>query len=120
MTSPADATEIVPYLTTAAVIVYAQRFLKTTRVYEQFVAAMPGADKWAHRLVAGIGAFVAALGIHMTFAGDFSNGWAFSGTIPNGWELLHGLADFVKVFALQQWAYDSSKQWPTFPPQRIP
>lgn len=116
MVNPSDATEVVPFLTSAAVIVYAQKFLKTTNLYGRFVKAIPGADKWAHRIVAGLGALIAALGIHMTFAGDFNAGWTFSGTVPNGWELMHGFGDFIKVFALQQWAYDSSKQPPYYNP----
>ena len=114
MVNPSDATEVVPFLTSAAVIVYIQKFLKssslTSDMYAKYVAMVPGADKWAHRIIAGIGSFIAALGIHMTFAGDFSHGWNFAGTIPNGWELLHASADFIKVFALQQWAYDSSRR----------
>ncbi len=114
MVNPNDATEVVPFLTSAAVIVYIQKYLKGSRLtsewYAKFVAAVPGSDKWAHRIIAGLGSFVAALGIHMTFAGDFNNGWTFAGQIPNGWELLHATGDFIKVFALQQWAYDSSRR----------
>lgn len=105
-----DATEVVPYLTSAALIMFAQRALKGFAWYQNFVRAMPGADKWAHRIVAGAGSLIAALGIHVAFTGDILTGGTFQGTYPNIFEMLHGLGDWVKVFALQQWAYDSSRR----------
>ena len=110
--SQAGASEVVTFLSSPLFIVYLQKFLKTTDAYGAFVKAVPGADKWAHRIVAGLGALIVGVGIHVTFDGDAMTGWTFHGTIPNLWTLLHGFYDVVRVFALQQWFYDASKQPP--------
>ena len=52
---PPDATEVIPYMTSAAVIVYAQRWLKSSRVYAAVLRLYrPDAAKWVHRAVAGL------------------------------------------------------------------
>lgn len=104
-----DNTEVVPYLTSAALIVYVQRWLKSRDFYQAFVGAMPGADKWAHRLVAGVGALLMALGIHYTFTGDMQAGWQLHLSIPALWTLLHTAGDFVKEYVLQQMIFDGTK-----------
>jgi len=108
--NPNAASEVVPFLTSGALIMYAQRWLKSRENYMKLVQAIPMADKWIHRIVAATGAFVAAIGIHVTFAGTFDAGWTFHGTIPNGWELLHGAGDVVKVYILQQLSYDATRK----------
>lgn len=108
--TPADATEVVPYLTSAVLIVYAQKFMKTRDVYIKFVESMPGADKWAHRLIAAIGVAVSAAGIHYTYMGDYTTGWIVHINIPDIWTVLHGLTDFVKLYTLQQFAYDVTRR----------
>ena len=105
-----DVTEVVPYLTSGLVIMYAQRVLKGMPWYQNFVRAVPGADKWAHRVFAGSASALAAAGIHLTFTGSLLTGGEIHGTYPNIFEMLHGLGDWVKVFAIQQWAYDSSRR----------
>lgn len=105
-----DATEVVPYLTSGLLIMYAQRLLKGFAWYRNFVRAVPGADKWAHRVFAGAGSALAAAGIHLTFTGSILTGGEIHGTYPNIFEMLHGLGDWIKVFAIQQWAYDSARR----------
>jgi hypothetical protein len=105
-----DVTEVVPYLTSGLMIMYAQRMLKGFGWYQNFVQAVPGADKWAHRVFAGSASAIAAAGIHLTFTGSLMTGGEIHGTYPNIFEMLHGLGDWVKVFAIQQWAYDSSRR----------
>lgn len=105
-----DATEVVPYLTSAALIMYAMRYLKTFDFYGRFVEAFPAADRWVHRMVAGVGALVAAIGIHVSFQGDFNTGWTFHGTIPDINTIIHGGWDWTKVYVLQQFAYDTTRR----------
>ncbi len=108
--TPQDATEVVPYLTSAAIIVYVQQWLKTRDLYATLEHNFPGAAKWTHRMVAAVGAGGMAIGIHVTFMGDASTGWHFSGTIPDVWTMLHAIGDFGKVYVLQQYMYDSTRK----------
>lgn len=110
-----ETTEVVPYLTSAAMIYFVQKYLKSTSTYAQFVKALPGAAKWAHWLVAGIGSVVAAVGIHFTITGSADTGWSGTFNIPDVWTMLHALWDVTKVFVLQQWAYETTKPRPWFP-----
>ena len=115
MTTPQDASEVVPFLTSAATIMYVQRWLKSRNAYAVFVQAMPGLDKWAHWAVAALGSLIAAAGIHITFAGDYSHGWAFQGTIPDLMSVVHGAGDWANVYILQEWAYDTTRRPMTMP-----
>ena len=103
------STEIVPYFTTASLIVYAQKWLKTRQNYKHFVAMFPGADKWAHRATAAMGALWVALGLHFVYEGTAETGYAFHLITPSVVSMLHSLGDFVKVFILQQVVYDGTK-----------
>jgi hypothetical protein len=75
--TPGDATEVVPFLSSAATIAFLQKMLKQTQPYAQFVQAFPGADKWAHRTFAAVASLFVALGIHLTWKLD-SRGWWIS------------------------------------------
>lgn len=46
-----------------------------------------------------------ALGIHITFTGSASAGWAFSGTIPSLWVILTGLFHWAAQFIYQETGY---------------
>src|SRR5262245_31717697 len=116
MAGPADVTEVVPYLTTAATIVYIQKWLKTKTTYGSFVKAFPGADKWAHRFVGGVGAFIMALGIHMTWNWNADTGGAAHFTIPGLIDMFHGVSDWFKVYILQHTIYESTTRTPYHPP----
>jgi len=116
MINPSDATEVVPYLTSAATIVYVQKWLKTRQPYQQFVAAFPGADKYAHWVIAGTASLVVAAGIHITWNWDALHGGAFSGTIPDLMTILHGLGDWFKVYVLQHTVYEATHQPPYMAP----
>ena len=105
-----QATEIVPFLTTAALIVYAQKWLKSTGLYGAFVEKMPGADKWAHRLVASIGALWTALGLDFAYDGSGDAGYTFRLITPATVTMLHGLGDFAKVYVMQQVVYDATQK----------
>jgi len=114
---PQDATEVVPYLTTAATIVYIQKWLKTKPAYAGFVKAFPAADKWAHRFVGGVGAFIMALGIHLTWNWSMDTGGAAHFTIPSLWSMIHGGSDWFKVYILQHTIYESTTRTPYTPPK---
>lgn len=107
-----SSNELVPYMSSAAAIMYAQRALKAVEAYQRFVKAFPGADKWAHRVVAGLGSLVAALGIGYTLDYNVLTGGQMIVKIPALTVLLHGLKDFVVVYLFQQTLYDSTKQPP--------
>jgi hypothetical protein len=112
-------TEVMPTLTAAGLIFYLMRYLKTFEIYGRFVKAFPLADRWVHRLVAGIGSLIAALGITTAFHGDASAGWQISISIPNADTLLHACWQWVSVFTAQQFAYDSTRR-PTAMPHDQP
>lgn len=105
--NPNDATEVVPYLTSAATIVFIQKWLKTRNFYQQFVTAFPGADKWAHWIAAGFMSLVAAAGIHLTWSYDPNAGGTFSGTLPDIMTMVHGVSDWFKVYILQHTIHGS-------------
>lgn len=107
-----DATEIVPYLTSAATIVFIQKWLKTRTTYQQFVKAFPGADKYAHWLVAGVMSLVAAAGIHYTWSGTLHDGGILMITVPKLIDIFHGLSDFFKVYILQHTIHGSQVDIP--------
>ena len=101
--------------TSAILIYFAQKYLKTLPGYARFVEAMPGAAKWAHRCVAAAGAVIAAVGVHISFEGNAAQGWHFSGTIPDVWTMAHAAWDWLKVYATNQWIYESTKPKPWTP-----
>jgi len=98
------------YFTAGVVLMYVQAWLKRFEFYKKFVTAFPTADKYVHRAVAGLGSFVAAVGITYTMSGDWSAGWQVSFDIPNGPELLEATWAFVNVFVSQQVAYDATRR----------
>lgn len=123
MMNPNDATEVVPYLTSAATIVYIQEWLKQRQVYAQFVQAFPGTDKWAHWAVAGVMSLVAAAGIHWVWTGSLTNGGVLTIQIPDLTTVAHGVADWFKVYVLQHTVYKMMRepQWqPPTPPPSVP
>lgn len=103
-------TEVVPYLASGALIMYVMRWLKHFDWYQRFVEAFPAADKRVHQAVAGVGALIAAFGIHYTFQGDANAGWQLHVSIPNLTELMHGGWDFVNVYIFQNLAYDATRR----------
>ena len=102
--------EVVPYLAAGALIMYTQRWLKRFDWYSRFVIAFPAADKYVHRGIAGLGAFVAAVGIHYTFQGDSASGWQLHINIPNVSGLMHGTWDFVNIYIFQELSYDVTRR----------
>lgn len=110
MVNPADATEVVPYLTSAATIVYIQKWMKQKDVYKRFVKEFPGADRYAHWLMAGIMSLVAAAGIHYTWTGNLTDGGHIAIDIPNLTTIGHGISDWFKVYILQHLAHDVTSQ----------
>jgi hypothetical protein len=98
-------------LVSSALIFYLQQWLKERAPYQAFVTAMPGADKWAHRIVAGLCALVAAAGIHYTFDGacSFTDGCRGTFSIPDGWTVLSGIWEWAKVYIGQQALYDITR-----------
>lgn len=109
--TPGDATEVVPYLTSAATIYFLQQQFKRLPAYQTFVKAFPGADKWAHWIVAGLMSAAAAAGIHVVWTCslcslyDVNKGGTALVTLPSIWDIIHGLSDWWKVFVLQQFGY---------------
>jgi hypothetical protein len=111
--NPNDATEVVPYLTSSATIVFIQKWLKSREFYQKFVAAFPGADKYAHWFVAGIMSLIAAAGIHYVWTGSLNEGGQLVLTIPAVGVIIHGLSDVFKVYILQHTIYEGQ-------PLRVP
>lgn len=85
-----------------------QQVLKARQNYQRFVTTFPGADKWAHRIIAGAFSLLAASGIHYTLDGgcSFADGCRGTFSIPDGMTLLHGLWEWTKVYMVQQGWYD--------------
>ncbi len=105
-----EASEVVPYLTSAATIAYIQKWLKTTDYYMRFVKAFPGADVYAHWFMAGLMSLIAAVGIHWTYTGTLAAGGTITLAVPPLVTLLHGMADWFKVYILQHFAHDTVKR----------
>jgi hypothetical protein len=114
MVSPQDATEVVPYLSSAATIYFIQKFLKEREVYQRFVGAFPGADKWGHWFIAAVMSMVAAAGIHVVWTCSLCSVWDPNKggtaliTIPSIGDMVHGLSDWWKVYILQQAMHEVS------------
>lgn len=108
--NPDGTGEVVPYLAAGALIMYVQSWLKRFDWYKRFVTAFPAADKYVHRMVAGVGSFIAAVGIHYTIGGDSALGWDLHVRIPNLTQLAHGAWDFVNIFIFQNLAYDATRR----------
>lgn len=92
------------------VLMYAQSFLKRFEWYKAFVTAFPAADKYVHRMVAGLGSLIVALGITYTLTGDSAAGWHVTFDIPNADTLLKASWSFIKVFTTQQVSYDMTRR----------
>lgn len=101
-----------PYLITGGLIVYAQRWMKSFQWYQQFVKAVPGADRWAHRIVAAVGSLLGALGIVLTWQGDPLTGWTVTAAVPALSVLLRGGLNFLVTFGTQQIIYDMTRTRP--------
>lgn len=108
-------TEVMSTLTSAGMIFYFMRYLKTFDAYGQFVKAFPLADRWVHRMVAGMGSLIAALGMTVAYHGDASTGWQINISVPNLETLLHAGWQWVQVFTAQQMAYDATRRPPSMP-----
>lgn len=115
MVNPQDATEVVPYLTSAATIYFLQKQLKELQVYQTFIRAFPGADKWGHWFVAGVMSLAASTGIHMVWnCGGCSKWDPVAGgvgqiSLPGIPAMLHGVSDWWKVYVLQQFGHEIAK-----------
>jgi hypothetical protein len=110
MVNPNDVTEVVPYLTSAATIVYIQKWLKTRDVYQRFIIAFPTTDKYAHWFVAGLMSLIASAGIHYTWSGNLQAGGSFTILVPSFFGILHGISDWFKVYILQHFGHDAVTQ----------
>lgn len=95
-------------------IFYVQKWLKTRVVFRRFVETFPGSDKWAHRGVAAIGAFLTMAGIHYTFNGTLLGGGTYIIQLPPLQQmfstLTHASIDFGGIFGLQQVIYEATRQ----------
>lgn len=115
-----DAAVLAPYFFTGASIVIAQKWMKTRQFYARFVVAFPGADKWAHRYVALLGAMIGAAGIHYSWNYDVFHGGSIMAQLPPLVALLENLwhagTDLAKVLLTQQILYESTHQLPYAPP----
>ena len=114
--NPQDATEVVPYLTSAATIVYIQKFLKSRQAYATFVHTFPGADKYAHWFMAGTMSLIASAGIHAVWNGSLTEGGTITIAVPTLLTMLHGTSDWFKVYILQHTVYSAIKEPPYHPP----
>lgn len=106
------------YTLVGIVLMYFQSWLKRFEWYKAFVTAFPAADKYVHRMVAALTAFVAAVGITYTMTGDSAAGWQVAIAIPNQAALLESARAFLTVFISQQFAYDISRRPAAVPHDR--
>ncbi len=112
--TPQDATEVVPFLSSAATIYFLQKRLKQTQVYQQFIQAFPGADKWGHWFIAGVMSLAASAGIHIVWTCGLCSVWDPNKggtaliTVPSLADMVHGLSDWWKVYILQQSMHEMS------------
>jgi hypothetical protein len=104
---------VMPTLVGSAIVVYTQRYLKSFPWYRVWVDNFPLADKYVHRIVAGVGSLITTLGISIAFTGDWNVGWHFEGTIPPATALALGVWAWIKLYVLQQMIYDMTKQGPS-------
>ena len=107
------------YFTAGVVLMYIQSWLKRFGWYKKFVTAFPAADKYVHRMVAGLGSFLTAVGITYTAQGDWATGYMIGIAIPSGPQLLEAVWAFVNVFVSQQVAYDATRR-PAVMPHDLP
>lgn len=91
-------------------VMYFQSWLKRFDFYKAFVKAFPAADKYVHRMIAGLVSLFAAIGITYTMTGDSLAGWVLTLNIPNQATLVDAALTFVKVFIAQQGAYDMTRR----------
>lgn len=107
----------------AIAIVYVQKWMKRRAWFQRFIVAFPGANKYAHRVVAATGALLTMAGVHYTFAGTLLGGATYTIQLPPLQQmisaLLHSSVDFGGIFGLQQVIYDATRQ-PPYPPAPPP
>lgn len=113
MANSPPAEVVIPYLTSAATIVYVQKWLKTLEFYQRFVKAFPGADKYAHWVVAGAMSVIAATGIHWVWTGTLLNGGVLTINVPQLSDILHGVSSWFKVYITQHTIYEATTAGPT-------
>lgn len=93
-----------------ALVYYLQKWFKTFAWYQELVRALPLADKWIHRIIAGLASLAAVLGVTFTITGSANAGWHFSGSIPDVHTMLVASWAWAKVFASQQWMYETTRK----------
>ena len=108
------AGEVPTYLGSAMVIMYVQRAIKSREWYQAFVKAVPGADKWAHFLVAALGS-LAAVGLTYKLDYDAAKGGTVVLNLPALGAALHALKDFLFTYGSQQVLYESTRK-----PEAVP
>jgi hypothetical protein len=95
--------ELLSQLTSAAIVVYALQWLKSTSLVSFITAETKTLNRW----LSALGAFTGAVGIHFAF--DVSAGsLVITGLTVTG--LLHGGWHWINQFALQQLMYDAAVQ----------
>lgn len=101
---------IMPTLTGAALVFYAQKFLKTLPAFRKLVDAFPMANKWIHRWIAALGSLITMLGITVTFTGSWDAGWHISGEIPALSAMALALWAWFKIYLTQQMFYEITRK----------
>ena len=86
-------------------IFFLQRAVKKLSAYGWFVSHMPGVDKWAHWTFAAVASLIAAEGIHVTGGWTAEGGGVYTIALPPLVAAGHAFVDWVRQFALQQFAY---------------
>ncbi len=94
--------QITNHLTSAMLIVYVLKWLRSTKLYQRCVGWLPISNGKIHVIVSGIGAFIAAVGIHGSISGNYSDGWKYAGTIPSLAVMWHMAVDWGTQMAFNQ------------------
>ncbi len=86
-------------------IFFLQRYVKRLLAYDWFVKHFPVADKWAHWAFAAIASAIAVIGIHVTGTWTAEEGGSYQVQLPAIATVAHNLADWIRQFGMQQFAY---------------
>lgn len=102
-------TDFSTYAIVSGLVMYAQKYMKSFNIYQAVVKAVPGADKWAHRVIALLGSLIGAAGIAYAFSYDPQTGGSLLITLPSAAVAAAGLKSAAVLYLGQQFAYDATR-----------
>lgn len=91
-------------------VMYIQRWLKKFSWYSALIQKFPMADKRVHQLIAGVIAFVTAIGVSYTWAVGVDGVRHLTIDIPSNQALLDAAWNWATVYITQNFAYDATRR----------